>query len=161
MKRLFAFLLALLLGLAFAQDQNVAYVPMSKPLTREQERQVQRIGDKLHCPICSGESITQSQTDISRQMLNEVRKMVAQGKSEAEILQVFVTGYGERILMEPPKKGINWLLWTLPAAFLLLGGLLWWQYLQRVSTAQAAELSEADEQRIQQLLAERQERERP
>lgn len=74
------------------------------PLSVEQERQAERIGTKLHCPVCSGESIAQSQTDISRQMMNEVRDGIRQGQSESQILGRFVASYGERILMEPPKK---------------------------------------------------------
>lgn len=125
------------------------------PLTVEQERQAQRIGTKLHCPICSGESIAQSQTDISRQMMNEVRDGIRRGQSERQILERFVAGYGERILMEPPKKGINWLLWGFPVGALLLGTGLWQSYLRRASREPAEPLSDADERRIAALLRER------
>lgn len=148
-------LIALLVAFATAQSDIVS-VPSTQNLTAEQERSVERIGMKLHCPICSGESIVQSQADISRQMLNQVREMVKQGKPESEILQTFVNGYGERILMEPPRRGITSLLWTLPIAFLVLGGVLWWGYLQRASRAVTPEaLSAEDERRIDDLLAER------
>ena len=125
------------------------------PLTVEQERQAQRIGTKLHCPICSGESIAQSQTDISRQMMNEVRSGIRQGQSEAQILARFEASYGERILMEPPKKGLNLLLWTLPVGALGLGLLLWQGYLRRASRVPAVTLSAEDEGRIAELLRER------
>ena len=128
------------------------------PLTVEQERQAQRIGTKLHCPICSGESIAQSQTDISRQMMNEVRDGLRRGQSERQILDRFVASYGERILMEPPRRGINLLLWGLPVGALLLGTVLWQSYLRRASRAPAQTLSDDDERRIADLLREREER---
>lgn len=146
-------LLALLFTLGAAQ--NVVNVPSSAPLSAEQERQVERIGMKLHCPICSGESIVQSQTDISRQMVNQVRELVRQGRPEGEILQTFVVSYGERILMEPPRRGVTALLWLLPLAFLALGAVTLARYLQRVSRPPDVPLSADDERRIQDLLAER------
>ena len=127
------------------------------PLSVEQERQAERIGAKLHCPICSGESIAQSQTDISRQMMNEVRDGIRQGQSESQILGRFVASYGERILMEPPKKGINWLLWGFPVGALVLGTGLWQGYLRRASREPVETLSAEDERRIAALLREREE----
>ena len=142
-----------LIGPALAQD--VARVPVTVQLSVEQERQVERIGMKIHCPICSGESIAQSQTDISRQMMNEVREMVKAGRSEQEILNTFAASYGERILLEPPRTGVNSLLWTLPIAFAVIGGLLWWNYTQKASRPVERTLTPEEEKRIQDLMADR------
>lgn len=138
--------------LSFSVAQDLARVPSTTPLTVQQEQQVERIGMKIHCPICSGESIAQSQTDISRQMMNEVREMVRAGRPESEILNTFAASYGERILLEPPKRGITSLLWTLPIVFLVLGVLLWWTYLQRASRVPERTLSAEEEKRIQDLM---------
>lgn len=135
--------------------QDVTRVPVTVQLSVEQERQVERIGMKIHCPICSGESIAQSQTDISRQMMNEVREMVKAGRPEQEILNTFAASYGDRILLEPPKQGLNSLLWTLPIAFAVIGGLLWWNYTNRASRTPTRELTPEEEQRIQNLMKER------
>ncbi|GAA5502454.1 hypothetical protein Dxin01_02198 [Deinococcus xinjiangensis] len=139
-------------ALAQEASSGVVNVPTSVQLTVAQEQQVERIGMKIHCPICSGESIAQSQTDISRQMMNQVREMVKAGRPEQEILNSFVASYGERILLEPPKRGITSLLWTLPVALLIFGALMWWLYLQRASRPPEGTLSEAEEQRIRDLL---------
>lgn len=149
-------LLGLLLTAPLASAQNnLIKVPATPALSLEKERQVHRIGSKIHCPICSGEAISQSQTDIARQMLNEVREMLRQGHSEQQILNKFASSYGERILLEPPKRGLNWLLWGLPIAGLLLGGAVWWHFLRRASDLPEQLLSQADEQRIEELLATR------
>lgn len=141
---------------AFAQTNAsaVSDVPTTVQLSVDQERQVERIGMKLHCPICSGESIAQSQTDISRQMMNQVREMVRAGRPEPEILNTFVASYGERILLEPPRRGLTSLLWTLPVAFLVLGALGWAGYLRRVSRPPERTLTPDEERRIQDLLKE-------
>ncbi|WP_291425328.1 cytochrome c-type biogenesis protein CcmH [Deinococcus sp.] len=143
-----------------AQTQNapavgVVNVPVSVQLSAEQERQVERIGMKIHCPICSGESIAQSQTDISRQMLDQVRVMVRQGKPESEILETFRASYGDRILLEPPKRGLDALLWVLPVVFLVVGVFAWWNYLKSSSRPPARTLTAEEEKRIQDMLADR------
>lgn len=148
------FLLVVLTAFAFsfAVAQDAVSVPNTTQLTVQQEQQVERIGMKIHCPICSGESIAQSQTDISRQMMNQVREMVKAGRPESEILDTFRASYGERILLEPPKRGITSLLWTLPIVFLVLGVLVWWTYLQRSSRAPERTLTAEEEKRIQDLI---------
>ncbi len=158
MKRpLTALLLAATLTFAPAQESSagVVNVPTTVQLTVAQEQQAERIGMKIHCPICSGESIAQSQTDISRQMMNQVRAMIQAGRPEQEILDSFVSSYGERILLEPPKRGVTSLLWTLPMALLVLGALLWWLYLQRASRAPLRVLTPEEEQRIQDMMRDR------
>jgi cytochrome c-type biogenesis protein CcmH len=45
--------------------------------------------------------------------------MVQQGKSPKEIQDYFVSRYGEFVLLSPPKRGFNLLVWVLP--FLAIG----------------------------------------
>lgn len=157
MKRAMGYRLwALSLLFAPVQAQSVINVPSTPALSIEQERHVQRIGAKVRCPICKGESIAQSSTDISRSMLNEVREMLRQGMTEQQILNKFRSGYGERILLEPPKSGLNVLLWGLPLGFLALGGGIWFVFLRRSAQLATEGLSEEEEKRIAQMLSERQ-----
>lgn len=139
-------------GTQNAATTGVVNIPVSEGLSVEQERQVQRLGMKIHCPICKGESIAQSQTDISRNMMNQVREMVRAGQSESAILEYFRQSYGDRILLEPPKRGLTSLLWTLPIAFLVLGGLGWWNYTARASRAPQRTLTAEEEARIRELM---------
>jgi cytochrome c-type biogenesis protein CcmH len=46
--------------------------------------------------------------------------MLKEGKSEREILDYFVSIYGESILAEPPKKGIYNFLWIMPYLILII-----------------------------------------
>jgi cytochrome c-type biogenesis protein CcmH/NrfF len=47
--------------------------------------------------------------------------MLAEGKSEKEIQQYFVTQYGARVLAEPPNRLVTYLV---PAVAILLGALM-------------------------------------
>ena len=49
-------------------------------------------------------------------------QQIEQGQSEEQIIQLFVTQYGEQVLTEPPKRGFNLMAWITPFAAILAGG---------------------------------------
>ena len=84
--------------------------------------QVTSIANLLMCPVCQGQSVGESNSNLAHDMRDIVRKQLEQGKSKEEILAYFVNSYGETILASPPPKGINWLLWLLPGVAIIVGG---------------------------------------
>ena len=65
------------------------------------------------------------------QMLRELREKVVAGQNADQITTYFAARYGDTVLLDPPRRGVNLLLWLGPLAALLLGG--WWLlgYLKR------------------------------
>ncbi len=55
-------------------------------------------------------------------MTTLIGQKLAQGQSEKQIIQSFVTQYGEQVLASPPKRGFNLVAWILPFAAILAGG---------------------------------------
>ncbi len=51
-----------------------------------------------------------------------IEQQLAQGQSEEQSIQLFVTQYGEQVLAAPPKRGFNLTAWILPFAAILAGG---------------------------------------
>ncbi len=51
-----------------------------------------------------------------------IEQEIARGQSAEEIIQSFVTQYGEQVLASPPKQGFNLVAWILPFAAILVGG---------------------------------------
>ena len=82
---------------------------------------IRDIENNLIAPCCWNQPISVHYSEVSEQMRQEVRTMVAQGKSRDEILDFYVAKYGERILATPRPKGINALAYILPWAALILG----------------------------------------
>jgi cytochrome c-type biogenesis protein CcmH len=82
---------------------------------------IREIENNLIAPCCWNQPISEHYSQVSEQMRQEVRTMVAQGKSRDEILDYYVGKYGERILATPRPKGINSLAYILPWAALVLG----------------------------------------
>ena len=65
-----------------------------------------RIQDRFLAPCCWQQSLALHDSDIAREMRAEIAGMVASGKNEEQIVDVYVARYGERILREP--RGANW-----------------------------------------------------
>jgi cytochrome c-type biogenesis protein CcmH len=112
--------LALAAGLVTGQyaPQKGGSDPLADPVL---EARVQKLGKVLRCAVCQGVSIADSPASMARAQLDTVRELVAEGKTDEEIVEYFVARYGEWVLLEPPKHGFNWIVWLGPLA-LILGG---------------------------------------
>lgn len=81
-----------------------------------------RVADRLRCPVCRNQSVLESSSTLAREMQAEIRRRLARGESPEEVEAYFVSRYGEWILLQPPARGINLLVYVLPVVALLLGG---------------------------------------
>jgi cytochrome c-type biogenesis protein CcmH len=100
----------------------IAFV-LDASATESIDDQVKEIAYHLMCPVCQGQSVGESNSNLAHDMRDIIRKQLEEGKSKEEILAYFVNSYGESILASPPPKGINWLLWLLPGVAIVFGGL--------------------------------------
>lgn len=80
-----------------------------------------RVADQLRCPVCRNQSVLESSSALAREMQAEIRRRLARGETPEEVKAYFVSRYGEWILLQPPARGINLLVYLLPAAALLVG----------------------------------------
>ena len=78
------------------------------------EEKAQDINRSLMCPVCPSETIDQSRVELAQQMRDLVVEMLEDEKSKQEILDFFVSRYGEDILAAPPKSGFNTVVWVMP-----------------------------------------------
>lgn len=114
------------------------------------------IAARLRCPVCQSETILDSQSSSAKEMLRMVREMVTAGRGDAEILTFFHDRYGDYVLMEPPARGANHLLWFLPLLVLALGVIALAVWLRRLHgrdtdagpDAAAADFTESDLERM-------------
>lgn len=87
------------------------------PTTEE----INAIARELWCPLCNGVRLDTCELRACEQMRETIRDMLATGESKEAIKAYFVEKYGQVVLGEPPRQGINWLPWVLPFAALLAG----------------------------------------
>ncbi len=120
------------------------------------------VSKTLRCTVCQNESIWDSKADLARQMRDVVRERLAQGQSPDEIRAYFQSRYGDYVLLEPRKSGMNWLLWAGPFVLLAVGGIILYAVLRRwvsqtpaTRTEELPPLDEAHRKRIEEELKSR------
>jgi len=97
-------------------------VPRGVPLSgAELGARTEEIGALLRCPVCQGLSVADSPATMARNMKAEVRQKLAAGYDQEQILAHFERAYGEFVRLDPPARGMNWLVWLGPLAALLAG----------------------------------------
>jgi len=83
--------------------------------------EVNAVARELYCPVCENIPLDVCPTTACAQWRELIRQMLAQGKSKEQIKQYFVAQYGDRVLAEPPRSGLNWLAYGLPPVIFLVG----------------------------------------
>ncbi len=86
--------------------------------------QIQAVARELYCPLCNGVRLDNCDLQACFQMRQVISDRLAAGVSKEQIKQEFVAQYGPVVLGEPPREGLNWLVWLLPVAA-LVGGAVW------------------------------------
>lgn len=106
---------------------QVTTVKPEIPLTAAQEKQLEVLLPDLRCLVCQNESLAESRAPLALDLKYEVRNLVAQGKSDAEIKQYLTARYGDFVLFRPPFDPRTWLLWLGPIGLVIIGllALLW------------------------------------
>lgn len=82
------------------------------------------VSSLLRCPVCQGLSVEDSPATMAVNMKAQVREMLARGYTQDQILSYFERSYGEFVRLEPPLRGVNWLVWLAPIMALVLGGVV-------------------------------------
>lgn len=77
---------------------------------------------RLKCPICAGESLAGSQTDLAKNLRARIDEEIAMGSTDEAIIAMFVTNYGEQVLLDPPRSGWGTVLWAAPLGLAVVGG---------------------------------------
>ncbi|MDQ1479279.1 MAG: cytochrome c-type biosis protein CcmH [Actinomycetota bacterium] len=91
--------------------------PSNAPAAR-----AERLDNELACPVCVGESVSDSNAPESRAIRTDIVKRIRAGQSDAEIRDAYVGIYGEHILLTPSNGGIGIVAWGIPIVALVLGG---------------------------------------
>lgn len=85
-----------------------------------QKERIRSLEEKLIAPCCWSESVASHRSEIAAEMRAEISRMVAEGRSDREILDYYKAKYGPRILMEPEGQLRVW-AYTIPAVASIAG----------------------------------------
>lgn len=101
--------------------------------------QVNAIAKQLYCPVCENTPLDVCPTEACRQWRELIRLQISQGMTEDEIKQYFVDNYGARVLSEPPRTGLNWLVYILPPVLIVAGAFILFRAFREWTKPRSAE----------------------
>ena len=110
----FALLLLLIQG-AFAESIDIKDFE-----NFSQESRYLDLIDNIRCPVCQGQSIGGSNSDLAKDLREQVRKMILNDKSDDDIYLFMIERYGDFVIFKPPINWKTYLLWFTPLIFLVL-----------------------------------------
>lgn len=119
-------LLVLLLGLlpavVYGQDEIT-------------DDEVNAVAKDVYCPVCESTPLDVCPTQACADWRELIRTKLSEGQSREDILNYFARQYGDGVLSNPPRRGINLVvLWILPVLGILLGLLLFSRVLRGLRT---------------------------
>lgn len=117
------------------------------------EARARALSQELRCLVCRNESIDDSDADLAHDLRVLLRERLTAGDSDIQAMAYIVDRYGEFVLLKPPARGANLILWLAGPALLVLGGAIAWSMLRRRSRAgDAAGLSAEEQARLDALI---------
>ena len=83
--------------------------------------EVNAIAKELYCPVCENVPLDVCPTQACAQWRELIREKLTAGWTEEQIKQYFVDQYGDRVLAQPPARGLNLLVYIIPPIFFIGG----------------------------------------
>ena len=118
-----------------------------------QEARAHALFRQIRCLVCQNESIDDSDAPLAADLRGLVRADVAGGRSDVDIRRALVDRYGEFVLLKPRVSGGNALLWLLPFAIILTGGVGFALHARSRREVLEPMLTEAERDRVSALTA--------
>ncbi len=82
----------------------------------------EKLISEVRCLQCQNQSIKDSNVLLAADLRREIRRMLAEGKTDADVADFLVARYGEFALYRPRTSGKTLILWIAPFLMILFGG---------------------------------------
>lgn len=105
---------------------------------------VNRVAKQMYCPVCENIPLDVCPTQACHDWRELIRQKLAQGWSDQQIKDYFAKQYGDRVLSEPPRQGLNWLVYLLPPLAFVVGAGIVWRVLSSMRRGTNAQASIAE-----------------
>ncbi|MBW3567684.1 MAG: cytochrome c-type biogenesis protein CcmH [Proteobacteria bacterium] len=106
-------------ALTFATPLHAADLRFDDP--RKQER-YETLINELRCLVCQNQTIADSNAELALDLREKVAELIADGKSDAEVIEFVTARYGDFVLYRPPVQSNTLLLWLGPLLLLVIAG---------------------------------------
>lgn len=88
----------------------------------QMQARYERLIAEVRCVTCQNQNIRDSNAFIAADLRREIRRLMSEGKNDAEIQDFLVTRYGDFVLYRPRFSGKTLALWVAPFLLVLFGG---------------------------------------
>ena len=113
-----ALIVVLVAGSAYAIDAGKAF---DDP---QMQTRYEKITSEVRCLVCQNQTIKDSNAFLADDLRREIRRMLTEGKTDAEIYDFLVVRYGDFVLYRPRMSGKTLVLWIAPFLLIVVGGLV-------------------------------------
>jgi len=96
----------------------------------ELQARYDKLISEVRCLKCQNQSIKDSNVFLATDLRREIRRLISEGKTDAEIQDFLVTRYGEFALYRPRTTGKTLILWLAPFLLVLFGGVAMFRILR-------------------------------
>jgi len=86
----------------------------------ENNNEYNKIIENLRCLVCQNQSLSESDSNLAKDLRSKVKSMLDSGKSEQEIYKFMSDRYTDYVLYNPPLKKSTFLLWYGPFLILII-----------------------------------------
>jgi cytochrome c-type biogenesis protein CcmH len=117
--------LLLLASAAVAIDSDKAF---EDPVL---QARYEKIISEVRCLKCQNQTIKDSNAFLADDLRREIRRLLEEGKSDAEVFDFLVVRYGEFALYRPRMSGKTLVLWLAPVAFIGMGAFIAFRVVRR------------------------------
>ena len=128
----------------------------TEPLSSDQLNARYRVlTEEMRCPKCQNQNLAGSDSPIAADLRGEIRRLLEEGKSDADIADFMVARYGDFVLYRPALKQNTLVLWFAPAGLALLGLLVLMlviRYHRRRDNQASQSLNSEEQQQLDALL---------
>ena len=112
-------LLTLLVG--FWLTPAMAAIDVYEFSEPKQEAVFHELTKELRCPKCQNQDISDSESELAKDLRDKTYAMLLEGKSKQEVVDYMVARYGNFILYKPPVMASTLILWISPILVVLIG----------------------------------------
>jgi len=127
--------LAMAIPACLVAQSDTAAARVVRPIVTAQDSALEAattmLASELRCPVCQGNSIQDSPSELAQQMRDLIRDQLRAGKTPDEVRAYFVDKYGEWILLSPRATGFNLIVYLVPLTAVLVGGFVVWRTVKR------------------------------
>ena len=88
--------------------------------TIEQQGRYTQLIENIRCPVCQGQSISGSNSELAKDLREKVYEMILDSRSDADIYSFMVERYGDFVVYKPPLNIKTFLLWFAPLVVMIL-----------------------------------------